>query len=312
MITVLRTAAGSPVAPFIIKELKNIGCRVIAADIDRYSCGFPFADKSYSVSTVRSDSYLNEILDICLKEKVDIFFPDLDEELLLMARNHSKFEKIGTKLLLSELGQIEICVDKWKTYNFLRECEVPVPYSWDLDVSQDIDKFPLLLKPKYGRGSKGIVKIIDPTELKNFNISGYIAQEFLEGTEYTIDVLSDFKGNYLYSSIRERMATDSGISVKGRTIENSEITGYVKTACNVLKLKGPTCFQCIVTFTGKIGFIEINPRIAGTVALSVMAGAPIVSDSIKTAMNEKVEKPINYHFNVVMARYWEEVKLDVL
>lgn len=305
---ILRTAVGSPVAPFIIKELQSEGYFILGVDVDPLSCGFYFANERALVPRVSDQNYISVLIKLCKEHHIDIFWPDLDEELTLVAQHRQEFENIGVKVLLNDIHPLKICTDKWETYKCLQEAKIPVPFSWDLDSEniESITEFPVLLKPKFGRGSQGI-NIVDSSELLlEKNIKGYIAQQYLDGKEYTVDVMSNFKGEYIYSSIRERIATDSGISIKGKTVSDSKISMLTKRAANILQLKGPTCFQCIVTNDQRIGFIEINPRIAGTVALSVMAGAPIITDSVKALMGEEIVEPMNYNSNLTMARYWEQ------
>lgn len=308
MKNVLRTAVGSPVAPFVINELKKAGCRVVGVDIDPISCGFLFTDAHEVISRVTDKYYLENLLKLCQKYKIDIFIPDLDEELELVAQNICAFNNIGVKVMLSDLDAIKICTDKWRTYKELNKLSIPVPKSWDLDTVKisSISSFPLIIKPKKGRGSQGIEIFREKSEITEESYENYIAQEFIEGTEYTIDVMNDFEGNYHYCSIRERIATDSGISIKGRTVRHDRIEQFVKKASTVFRFKGPTCFQCMESEDGKLGFIEINPRIAGSAALSILAGAPIIKDSIDSILGYPISTPDAYRFNVTMIRYWEQ------
>lgn len=308
--TILRTAVGSPVAPFVINEIRKSDCRVIGTDLSNLSCGFAFSNLSYLVPRVNDRGYLSELLKICLKEQVDFFWPDLDEEFILVSENRNQFEAIGTRVFLADTHALRICTDKWQTYLTLKQIGLPVPITWNLDEHKlnQMESFPIIIKPKQGRGSQGIKILWSEDELNNLgDTKGYVAQEYIEGKEYTIDVLSDLEGKYLYSAVRERIATDSGISVKGRTVKHDVIERYVALAANAIGLKGPSCFQCMENAEGRLAFIEINPRIAGTVALSVLAGAPIIADCIRLMKGEQVEKPVNYKYGVEMARYWSEV-----
>src|SRR5439155_12406801 len=113
MLTVLRTAAGAPVAPFVIKALTSLpGIRVVAVDADPLSCGFELADAHHVVPPASSEHFVPALLDICREQSVDLLFPDLDEELPLLAEARKQFESIGTRVLISDPPTIRTCLDK--------------------------------------------------------------------------------------------------------------------------------------------------------------------------------------------------------
>jgi len=309
--TVLRTAAGAVVAPFMIKALKSIpDVRVVAVDADPLSCGFLLADKYYTVPAVASLEFLPMMLKICKQESVDLLFPDLDEELPLLAEGKNEFEAIGTSILISNPTTIRTCYDKYYTYQFLQEHGIPTPKTYlPEQLSEQDVQFPLIVKPRCGRGSKNVFKARSWKELQFLieYIENPIIQEFVNGIEYTIDTLSDLEGNFLYCSIRQRIATDSGISIKGRTISHPDIYKYTKHIVERLKIIGPGCLQCIESNDGEVKFTEVNPRIGGGAVLSLAAGAPIVTDIVKLVRGEAPDGLKAYQTGLIMLRYWEEV-----
>ncbi len=314
-IVILRTAVGSPVAPFLLKDIrKNFNCEIIGVDIDPLACGFKFCDKSYVVSRVSESGYIEKLLELCEAHKVNVFWPDLDEELLLIAREQSRFEALGIKVILSSYSCLSICADKYKTFLFFRTNNIPAP---DTVISNNYNgkeiNYPFIIKPLSGRGSQNvhIIKNQKEYEFHSAQLDQFVVQELLIGREYTIDTLSDADGTFKYCSVRERISTESGISVKGKTTSKPQIEEYVARSCDLLKIKGPACFQCIEQDDGRIGFFEINPRIAGTVALSVLAGAPIITDSINTFQGKDLLMKKNFATNLYMTRYWTEEVFDL-
>ena len=310
--TVLRTAAGAPVAPCVIRALQSMpGVRVVAVDAEPLSCGFQLADAHYVVPLVSSPTFLPAMLRICQQESVDVLFPDLDEELPLLAGAQGEFAAIGTRILVSSPETIRTCFDKYTTYQFFREHGIPTPKTYlpeHLGHEQNL-RFPMIVKPRSGRGSTDVFKVTNPEEFLFFvdYAKNPIVQEFVHGTEYTIDTLSDLEGNFLYCSVRQRIATDSGISVKGRTVSHPVINEYAKRIANALGIIGPGCLQCIEREDGQVKFTEVNPRIGGGIALSMAAGAPIVTDSVKLMRGEAPEGLKAYRPGLIMLRYWAEV-----
>ncbi len=313
--TVLRSAAGSPVAPFVIRALHEIpDVRVVAVDIDPLSCGFPLADAHHVVPRVSEPQFLERMLDVCRKEGVDLLFPDLDEELPLLARARASFEAIRTRVLVSDLDSIETCLDKHATFRFLRELGVPTP---ETRLASELRgepgwAWPRIVKPRSGRGSRGVYRVEDADQMAFFlrYVENALLQEFVPGVEYSVDTLSDLEGRFLYAAVRERIATDSGISIKGRAVRHAGIEELARRIVEELGLVGPACLQCIEVAPGEVRFIEINPRIAGSAVLSMRAGAPLVSDAVRLARGEAPEGMARFRSGWVMLRSWAELFLD--
>lgn len=312
--TVLRTAAGSPVAPFVIKALKQIpDIRVVAVDCDPLSCGFAFADRHYAVPRVGAEGFLETMLEICRQESVDLLLPDLDEELALLAAARDRFLALGTRVVVSAPDVIRECTDKYRTFRFFRNRGIATPETWlpeEVGAGQSL-RFPLIVKPRSGRGSTGVFKAESRKELEYCleRVTNPLVQEFIDGVEYTIDTMSDLEGKFLYCSVRERLATDSGISVKGRTVVHPVISEFTQRIVEGLPVVGPACVQGIEDKEG-IKFTEINPRLAGGVPLSIAAGAPILTDLVRLARGEQAAGPAAYRGDLLMLRFWEDVFVD--
>jgi carbamoyl-phosphate synthase large subunit len=312
--TVLRTAAGSPVAPVVIRALRDVpDVRVVAVDSDPLSCGFAFADRHYVVPRVQSVGFVEAMIEICRRERVDLLLPDLDEELGLLSEARERFRSVGTRVVVSSSEALAECRDKFRTFQFFRKHGIRTPETW---LAENVDarpslRFPVMVKPRSGRGSQGVFKADGPEELAGVlrRVPNAVVQEFVDGVEYTIDTMSDLSGRFLYCSIRQRLATESGISVKGRTVVDAGLAGMAKRIAEALPLVGPGCVQGIED-QGGVKFKEINPRLGGGAALSMAAGAPMLSDLIRLARGEPATGPVTYRDDLLMLRFWQEVFID--
>ena len=68
---------------------------VIATDNSPYAPALYLADKHYIVPLVRAKNYIDVILDICKKEKIDAITTFIDPEIEILARNRKLFEELS-------------------------------------------------------------------------------------------------------------------------------------------------------------------------------------------------------------------------
>ena len=93
--------------------------------------------------------------------------------------------------------------------------------------SPDILTYPLVVKPKVGRGSRDIYNVNNGNELLFFSryVNEPIIQEYLGGQEYTVDMLSNRQGEVLAIVPRKRLLS-KGVSIKGE-IAGKAIEDYI-------------------------------------------------------------------------------------
>ncbi len=312
--TILRTGAGSAVAPFVIQALRAAGARVVAADMNALSVGFAYADRALRIPPARSDAFVPALLDACRVEGVDVLFPDVDEELLPIARARAAFEALGVRVLLSAADVLERCMDKRRFAAELAARGLPAPRIFTPGELEGDLPFPVFIKPCHGRGSSHTHRVRDRAHLEALleRVPDPVVQELLPGREYTIDTLSTLDGRFLYASVRERVATDSGISVKGRTLEWPHLEDLARQVVEGLGVAGPCCLQAILDASGAPRFTDCNPRLGGGTVLSIAAGAPIIDDVVRLLGGDEPKGKADYRPGLVMLRSWHESFLDPL
>src|SRR3989339_73300 len=304
-ITIIRTAVGSPPAVGLIQALKKRGVRIIGTDCNELSAGFHFCDKSYVVPAGNTRPFLKEMLDICRIEKPDAIISGPEEEMLTLAKHKKYFAKLGTLVLVPDYSAVKICADKLATDAFFRTYAVPVPAMFR---NKKEVIFPVIIKPRFGRGGQGVYKVSSLPELNAYytTIEQPILQEYIQGTEYTVDVLCDLQGEPLAVVPRTRIQVESGVSMKGCTVYDEEIIAWSKKIAQQLKLIGPACIQCIKNKKG-IKFIEVNTRFGGGSVLSLRADPSILSNLIKIIQGQKPVPSNGFQSGLTMLRYYAEV-----
>lgn len=306
----------------LINHLKN-SFKVIGVDAGELNPAKSFVDKFYKIPKANEKGYVEDLLDICKKEEIKVLIPLYEGEFEVLHNEREKFQNIGTVLLLSNSEILKVCKDKQETYKCFSNSKINIPKVYSKDEIQDIitygdiDKLPLIIKPKDGMGSDNVYKINNISELKFFKeyVKNAIVQEFVDGDEYTVDTLVDLKGNPIYIVPRKRIEVRAGEVVKSSSIKDEKIineTLKVIQHLNKLRdskglaLSGPLTIQFFKKKSGEIYLLEVNPRFGGGVPLSFEAGADYGTKILEIIEGKEVEY-IQEFREIVMLRYEEAV-----
>jgi hypothetical protein len=297
------------------KALKslNLDGKVIGADIIKTAPALQFVDSYHIIERVDNENYIKSILDICMKEKINLIIPTIDTELMKLAENKKMIEDISdAKINISDLSVIKVCRDKKATQEFFEKNNFLVPKEITLeDLKLKKYTFPLFIKPLNGSSSMNTFKITNEEELNFFikYVPNPIIQEMIFGDEYTVDIFCDFNSEPITIVPRKRIATRSGEISKGIILKDREIIEEIKKLVKSLKPKGHITVQCIKTKKG-VEFIEINPRFGGGAPMSIVAGANSCENLISLCLGKELKYNENYKDNLLCLRYDETVFIE--
>jgi len=312
--TILITGAGAAGAVPIIQTLRRglPDVRIIGVDAASLAAGKYFVDRFYVVPMAREPEYLNVMLEICQREKVKVALISVDEEIAVLVKNKPTFVTVGTQLALADPENVLTCLDKLMLYYRLSSSQVSLPSTWLLGQFNPEEGGKYMLKPRSGRGSRGIYYLDRLSELGYLRQvlpgNDYLVQECIAGQEYTVDLLKNRRGRFLATIPRLRLETDSGLSIKGKTVRQEKLIAQSRYVMDYLELWGAANIQWIVDSAGMPWLIEVNPRLAGTVILSVEAGINIPAELVKLFASEEYEgEEKDFQEGVVMLRYWQAV-----
>jgi len=309
-INLLLTGAGTQTFAnvfYALKKSKN-SLRIIACDINSRAYGMYLADKAYIVHKAGSPDFISGILKICRQEKIDVLIPLLSMEYLKFSRSKNLFKKYGIVIPISDYQAVKVASDKKLTYEFFLRHNIPTPSTFLPAALPTELLFPLVVKPRLMSGSKffRLVKTRLELDLALKKVPRPVVQKFLQGKEYTVDVLADFDSQPIAVVPRTRLVVKEGKSVQAKTISNPLLTEQVKIIIRKLKLAGPANIQCFKVGP-KFYFTEINPRFsAGGLPLTVAAGINTPELLLKMAKGEKINPQTEYKDNLYMFRYLTE------
>lgn len=267
--SILITAVGKRVQ--LIKHLKET-YSVIGCDCSKLVPAAKFCDSFELVPRCDDPDYISALFKICQQHSIKAVIPLYEQEFPILSEARELFENQGIKLILSSEQTLNICSDKWNSYNFFIKNNISTPASF---LSKDnVSDFPLFIKPRSGMGSIGAHKLHDQEELNFYfkRVHNPIIQECLHGQEYTIDCFCDSSGAPFSIVPRQRIEVISGEVSKTKTVNDVDIITETKKLLSCLRGIGPLTVQCFKCENGNITFTEVNPRFGGGVPGTFAAG----------------------------------------
>ena len=289
MTTVLLTAAGGAPVPGLIKHLKSeYGYRVLAADMDCHAIGLYYADKGFVIPPANAADFLPTIRYICKKENVNVFIPLVDEELVTSLA----LEQEGIPVLIPRKKFVESCLDKFALMNELRAAEISIPDTrLGCDDLRGVN-YPAIVKPRTGRGSRGVGIVHSQIELENFLKASFfmpeqvIVQNYIDGVEFTVSVTVWRDGN-VQAVVPKEIICKKGITRLAVTRHNSQIDSLCHDVQERLRADGPFNVQLRLNKNTGIPLpFEINPRFSTTISLTIAAGVDELGGLIKQAIGQ--------------------------
>ena len=345
-LNIIATATGGAGANGIFWSLRNNGernIRIIATDMNENAPGLYLADKKYLVPQANSGEYITKMLDIAKKEKADAIIPFSPKELLPLAKNKKKFEKIGTKILISDEKAIKLVQDRLKLFSFLKNKRIPqVKFKlvnnlkkfketvYDFDYPKVKVCFKTRIEGGGGRGfriidshlnkkdflinyKEGIISMnLEDTLILLRDINPFpelVVMEYLPGEEYSIDLIVK-DGHPLIIIPRVRVATRFGASVVGVVKKDKKVIEMVRRIAEVIPLNYNINMQLKYSTDGIPKLVEINPRVSGTICLCTVAGVNLPYLGIKMLLGEKFTIPSKIDWGKKMIRYWGEIYVN--
>lgn len=230
------------------------------------------ADEFERVPLSAATEFPAVLINVLKRYSVDTYLPLLPEEIVIAARLREAGElPDGLCLLAPSVRASEICGDKWRLSQRLREHGVATPRT-----SLTTDPFPAqeyFMKPRDGTGSRG-ARRVRARELSSLGCAaeaGLILQEVCQPPEVTVDAFVDPERNWFRAVARERLEIKSGVSTKCRLFEDEILAGYAVKIGRALYLRGSFCFQ--VMRRGEEWVVtDVNPRPGAATAMCSLVG----------------------------------------
>ena len=291
------------------------GSRIIATDNSPYAPALYFADQQYIVPRIDDPVYIDTIMDICKKEKIDAVTTFIDPEIMLLAENRERFTEIGVEVLAPYTDTARLCFDKYEMFRYLRSCGVRTAMTWGTfeEVKEALDagkaSLPVFVKPRTGSGSVGARKVLDLETLHAAfeHDPGLIAQELMAGegcfdldADVYVDTISH-KPVAIFS--KRKISTTIGGANKTISFKDDKLFAFAQEALSHFRFNGPIDADFFFK-DGEYYLSEINPRFGGAYLHAYGAGVDFIKLIEKNLHGEENQVQIgNYEEGVVMMMY---------
>jgi len=295
------SCVGSGVGQSIINScrLSHLPLYTVGLGTNPFAFGAYDCDAMDYVPTIYDKNYVDQLIDVLKKHRVDLVIPGLDDEVLILSRASAQLEKAGIQVISAGTRLVELCRDKERMSNDLNPIVNIFVNSYDKKsaveaiAKGEID-FPLIAKPRIGNASRGIKVILDDRDLNriselhtvqelaiphdddpNFNqfmqmISKRVNPQL---SEISIQLVTDRTGE-LMARMASHNKLSNGVPIEIVPFENDSVWNAVDKLYPVLKemgLRGPLNIQGRLTNKG-LKLFEMNPRFTGISGLRAIMG----------------------------------------
>lgn len=317
MATVLVTGVGGATGVSAILSLHaETSHEVIGVDMNPAAAGIQLADGGTSVPAATDETWPEAMAAVVERFDVDVVIPTVDEELRVLP-SLSRALPADIPIVAPRQEVIDVALDKYRIYQRLRDAGHEVPDTWpvtDLDRT-DSTIFPLIIKPRRDRGSRGVERLDDEDDLMAYlertpyKPETLICQELMAGPEYTTSVIGT-KDDRLLGVVPKEAILKDGSTVLGATRRTPAVSSSCREIFETLEPAGPMNVQQVLDENGTPHTIEINPRFSSTSCLTVAAGVDEFDMLIRDALGESVERSNDFEIDRYILRYSNHVFAD--
>jgi len=286
-----------------IKALKQLGYEAIMINNnpETVSTDFETADRLYFEPIT-----LEHVLNIVDSEGIDSVIVQYGGQTAINLAE--QLESAGVKLLGTDTETLDWLEDRDKFYHLLDELSIPHAAGLTANNAEEALKgakeigFPMLLRPSYVIGGKGMVVVHNEETLEkllaeNTNmIYPVLIDQFVQGLEGEIDLISDGHDAFIPTYIEhvEPAGVHSGDSLailpsQHLTDENKQVIAkYARSLVKRLNYRGIMNIQFLVN-GGTIYILEVNPRASRTAPIiSKVTGISIIKHATHLLCGKKI------------------------
>ena len=285
---------------------------VVAADPNPLAPAQYAAHHRYPVPPISDPEYVGELQRLCARHGVSVVIPltDLDLEVLAHARLAGQLPA-----LVPDPEIARATFDKYEAHLLLERLGLPSPST--VLPGEPVESFPVMVKPRQGSGARSIHRADDDAAAEFF--VAYVdeptmIQRFMQGPEFSIDILSDLEGRCLNAIPRTMIESRGGESIKGTVIDDPELVELGRRVAEALHVRGPSTVQVFRDRETGLGITDVNTRFGGAFPAPMYAALPgrtYPELIVRMVSGELVEPHVGeFTPGITFTRYYWQLELD--
>ncbi|MDB4346476.1 ATP-grasp domain-containing protein [bacterium] len=257
-----------------------------------------------NIPYANSDSFADILSELIIKYSIDYLIPCVDEELDLIP--HLSVPKT-TNLLIPNSNFVKNFTDKLASSLLLSNLGYgPKTYT---DLNSIPNNHPLVIKPRFGRGSRGIFYTTNSShvhyylQLNDLAFSDIVVQDRIIGQEYTITVVSNEDG-LLKCVYPLRVIEKKGITISAEGSLDPILLDFCKSVHNSLAPNNIYNIQLVLSEHKLPQIFEINPRVSTTFCSVYGFCGGLLSRLLNTTFDNEI---LTKWPKVTLNRYWSNL-----
>jgi carbamoyl-phosphate synthase large subunit len=316
-LNVLVLGVGGNVSQGILKALAigKLSCRVIAACVNSLSFGLYTVDKAYISPPARDPAFTDWLIRVCREEQVHAVLSGVEPVLTVLADQAEKIHaETGALCIVSPASCLAVGNDKLLTSQWLKDNGFASPKTADSADSERVDEllracgYPLIAKPRWGKGAHGVFRVHGDEELQSAKAKkAYVIQEYLgdPNQEYTVGCFSDRESRVRGAMVIRRDLLE-GTTYRAEAGHFPEVREEAVQIAEALKPMGPCNIQMRLHH-GRAVCFEINVRFSGTAPIRARMGFNDVEATLRHYALGEPAADLPVITKGVALRYWNEI-----
>ncbi|MBK9080691.1 MAG: ATP-grasp domain-containing protein [Rhizobiales bacterium] len=273
MTRILFTGGGGAAAEAIFRLLgARYDLHFADGDRDAIAPTIP-PERRHSVAMARDDHFVENVAALVTQLRIDVVVPGVDEELVKLAEAAARLAP--ARLLLPSADFVALHLDKLASMRALAAHGLSHPRTVPIRDAASLPA-PFIAKPASGRGSRGVEKLRAHDDVPAY-LTLYrsapdkvIAQELIEGQEYTVFVAADDAGR-LRAVVPVKVGSKKGVTIAAETEAHPDVIAYARDFQTAFGARGVYNIQLMLK-DGVCYPFEINPRVSTTFCLVLAEG----------------------------------------
>ena len=267
--TVVVTGVGGPAGRAGASYFVGRGYRVIGTDVRDVALeGVRFR----AVPLARDPGFPAALLELAVAERAGLVVPTVTEELPVVARLRPELRERGIAAAISDPAGADVANDKLLTAQALQQAGLAAPATLPGSVAGAEAArrlaWPLLSKPRFGRGGRGVLVHRTPADLARLGADEVVWQAFLPGEEFDVNLYAERDGRVPAAVVLRKTGLKEG-EVGNATgverVDRPDVAALAAAAARALRLEGPLDMDVRTGLDGRPAVLEINARLGANV-----------------------------------------------